>query len=204
MKNEPNLAPQSFRTVVSVLLLSFALTGGAVLCNPTSTRAQNTGKKESAAFTFAEVNYFRRFTQGEQHEYTPAGQENLQTWTDMVTLWFYRNAKTAEALAATANTVLTNYKANQAMIVKTNSVPRTKENPAEHLIVALFPRQQFIEAVFARFRMQQGVGTAVIYSHRIYGTKAGSAMQAWLEKNGATTEANLMKWDAAVKPPAAK
>lgn len=99
---------------------------------------------------------------------------------------------------------LSNYQANQAVVVKTNSVPRTKDKPAEHLIVVLFPRPKFFEAVFARFRMQGGTGAAVIYSHRIYGENAGKAMSGWLEKNGATTEAHLMKWDAAVKLPVAK
>jgi hypothetical protein len=45
---------------------------------------------------------------------------------------------------------------------------------------------------------------SVIYSHRIYGTKAGNEMSAWLKKNGPTTENNLMKWDALPKPPASK
>ncbi|HEX4947190.1 MAG TPA: hypothetical protein VFZ34_11025 [Blastocatellia bacterium] len=167
--------------------------------------AQSAAQKEQpAAFSFAAVQYFHRFTQADQHEFTPAGQEDLQAWTDMITLRTYRNAKDAEALAATANTVLGNYQANKAVVVKTSSVPRTKQKPAEHLIVVLFPRPKFIEAVFARFRMQSGIGTAVIYSHRIYGEKAGNAMSAWLEKNGVATETNLMQWDATVKLPATK
>ena len=44
----------------------------------------------------------------------------------------------------------------------------------------------------------------MIYSHRIYGEKVGDEMSEWLEKNGPTTEKNLMKWDAMPKPPASK
>jgi hypothetical protein len=161
-------------------------------------------KVQAAAFSFAEVQYFHRFTQGDQHEYTPAGQEDLQTWTDLVTIHSYRKAKDSEALAATANAVLANYKANKAVVVKTASLPRTKEKPAEHLIVVIFPRPKFIEAVFARFRMRDGTGTAVIYSHRVYGEKVGNLMSVWLEKNGAATEKNLMQWDAIVKSPSLK
>lgn len=157
-------------------------------------------KEKAAAFSFAEVKYFHRFTQGDQHEYTPGGQEDLNAWADMVTLQFYRKAKTAEALAATANAVLENYKANKAFVVKTTSVPRTREKPAEHLIVVLFTRPAFSEVAFARFRMHDGVGTAVIYSHRFYGEKAGNAMGAWLKKNGPAREQKLMKWDAQVQP----
>ena len=140
-------------------------------------------KEKVAAFSFGDVNYFHRFTKDNQHEYTPDGQEDLKAWTDMVTILSYPGAKDGEALAATANAVLENYKANKASVVKTDSVPRTRDKPAEHLIVVIFGRPEFIEAAFARFRMHGGIGSAVVYSHR----------------NGTATERNLMKWDAMPK-----
>jgi hypothetical protein len=152
-----------------------------------------------AAFSLADVKYFHRFTKDDQHEYTPAGQEDLNKWTDMVTLHLYRNANDGDGLASTANAVLENYKANKAIVVKTTSIPRTRERPAEHLIVVIFGRPEFIEVAFSRFRMHEGLGSAVIYSHRIYGKTVGNAMSAWLDKNGPTTEGNLMKWDAMPK-----
>ena len=156
------------------------------------------------AFSFADVKYFHRFTKDDQHEYTADDQEDLKRWADMVTILYYRKAKDGEGLAATANAVLETYKANKAMVLKTASVPMTKDKPAEHLIAVVFPRPEFIEAVFARFRMHEGVGTAVIYSHRIYGSKVGNAMSAWLDKNGATTEKTLMTWDAMPPRPSPK
>jgi hypothetical protein len=160
------------------------------------------GQKEKiAAFSFSGVEYFHRFTQDDQHEYTPDGQEDLKAWTDMVTILFYRTAKDGEALAATANAVLENYKANKGLVVKTDSVPRARDKPAEHLIVVIFGRPEFIEVAFSRFRMHDGIGGAVIYSHRIYGKRSGDEMNAWLGKNGPTTERDLMKWDAMPKPP---
>jgi hypothetical protein len=167
--------------------------------------SQDTDRKEkAAAFSLAGVKYFHRFTKDDQHEYTPEGQEDLKAWTDMTTIHYYRKAKDGEALAATANAVLENYKANRAKVVKTDSVPKTRDKPAEHLIVVIFGRPEFLEVVFARFRMHDGVGTAVIYSHRVYGNKVGNEMSAWLEKNGPDTEKNLLKWDAMPKPPAPK
>lgn len=158
-------------------------------------------KAKVAAFSFADGNYFHRFTQADQHEFTPDGQEDLNAWTEMVTILFYRKAKDAEGLAATANAVLETYKANRAVVVKTDSVPRTRDKPAEHLIVVTFGRPEFIEVAFARFRMHDGVGSAVVYSHRIYGKKVGDEMSAWLKANGASTERNLMEWDAMPKLP---
>jgi len=158
-------------------------------------------KEKVAAFSFADVKYFHRFTKDDQHEYTPNGQEDLKAWTDMVTILSYPTAKDGEALAATASAVLENYKANNASVVKTDSVPRTRDKPAEHLIVVIFGRPEFIEAVFSRFRMHGGVGSAVVYSHRIYGKKVGDEMSKWLQGNGPATERNLMKWDAMPKLP---
>ena len=154
---------------------------------------------KTPAFTFADVKYFHRFTEKDQHEYTPTGQEDLEAWTEMVTLIVYRDVKDGEGLATTANNVLETYKANKAIVVKTTSVPRTQNKPAEHLIVVIFGRPEFIEVAFSRFRMYNGLGSAVVFSHRIYGKAVGNLMQQWLEKNGQATEANLMKWDAMPK-----
>ncbi len=170
----------------------------------TQTSLPQSTVKQAAAFSLADVQYFHRYTKDDQHEYTPDGQADLQAWTDMVTINFYRKAKDGAALAATANAVLETYKANRAVVVKTNSVPRTKAKPAEHLIVVTFGRPEFIEAAFARFRMHNGVGSAVIYSHRVYGKKAENEMSAWLAKNGLATEKNLMTWNAMPKPPIPK
>ena len=62
-------------------------------------------KEKDAAFSFAEVKYFHRFTKDDQHEYTPAVQEDLKAWKDMVTIHYYRKAIDGEALAAIANSV---------------------------------------------------------------------------------------------------
>jgi hypothetical protein len=178
----------------------------ALLCAHTTASGlvpqRRAASERAAAFQFAGVAYYHRFTKGDQHEYTPEGQENLSAWTDMVTLHRYPSAKDGDALAATANAVLENYKANKALVLRTDSVPRSPTRPAEHLIVVVFPRPDFIEVAFARFRLVGGVGTAAIYSHRVYGQKAGNEMQAWLEKNGQVTETNLMKWDAMPAPSA--
>jgi hypothetical protein len=122
----------------------------------------------------------------------------------MMTINYYRQVKDGDGLAGIANAVLENYKNNRAMVLKTSSVPRTPEKPAEHLIVVLFPRPEFIEAVFARLKIEKGVGAAAIYSHREYGAKVGDQMSAWLKKNGPVMEKNLMALEKLPKLDAAK
>jgi len=161
-------------------------------------------KITEAAFSLADIKYFHRFTKDDQHEYTPDGQADLAAWTEMVTIQRYPKVKDGEALATTANAVLENYKANKGRVIRTSSVPRTKDKPAEHLVVVIFGRPEFLETVFARFQLHNGTGTAVIYSHRVYGNKVGNEMSAWLEKSGPAMEKSLMAWNEWPKLPAGK
>lgn len=168
----------------------------AVFAPPRAAAFLPEAEKNAPAFAFADVKYFHRFTSNDQHEYTPAGQADLNVWADMMTINWYRKTKDGDALAAMANGVLENYKAHQGTVVKTSSVPRTKDKPAEHLIVVAFRRPTFTEVAFARFKLHQGVGASAVYSHRTYGKKSWEEMNAWLVKNGPGIEQQLMGWAA--------
>jgi hypothetical protein len=145
------------------------------------------------SFSFNGVGYFHRFSKGNLHEFTPKSQRDLKKFTDMVTVNHYPNIKDGESLAKTANSILETYKANKAMVVRTDSVPRTAAKEAEHLIVVLFPRPTFVEASFCRVALSDGFGKSLVYSHRIYGKKVGNAMSQWLAKSGQKIENALMK-----------
>lgn len=147
-----------------------------------------------ADFVFRGTDYFHRWSQGNQHEFTPEGQEDLEKWADMVTVNAYPDVDDGDSLAAAANAVLENYKSSQAKVLRTDSVPRTSDRPAEHLIAAVFGRPEFIEAAFARFQLVDGKGYSFVYSHRIYGKKSGDPMSAWLSANGPEVEKALMEW----------
>ncbi len=147
---------------------------------------------EKVSFTFAGAGYVHRYSKDNLHEYTPNGKPDLKSWADMVTINDYPSVKTGDDLAKSANSVLETYKDHKAVVVRTNSLPRTDKREAEHLIVVLFPTPDFIEAAFARFVIVGGQGHSVVYSHRIYGKKAGPAMSTWLQKSGESTEKALM------------
>jgi len=144
---------------------------------------------------FSGQTYRLRWSSQHQHEFTPAGQDDLSRWTDMVTINTYPGVSDGEGLAEMANRALGNYRRHGATVLRTASIPRTADRPAEHLVVALFPSRAFSEAVFARWRLTDGRGTAVIVSHRIHGPKTGDAMAAWLQANGPAVERRLMALD---------
>jgi hypothetical protein len=150
------------------------------------------------AFSFRQVEYFHRWSQADQHEFTPAKQEDLEHWTDMITINGYPGVDEGEKMAGTANVVLGNYRSHKGKILRTNSVPATDELPAEHFISVLFTRPDFAEAAFARFKLVDGKGHSFVYSHRFYGDKAGDEMSEWLKTNSEKIEKSLMDWN----PPA--
>ncbi len=178
------------------ILVSLAIASGPL--DTLQTRAAAAPAK--SAFVFGGVGYLHRWSMNGQHEFTPEGQEDLEKWSDMITMNVYPDAHDGEALAVKANAVLENYKSHKGMVLKTSSVPRTPDRPAEHFVAVVFGRPNFIEVAFARLKLVDGVGCSIVYSHRIYGEKIGDQMSAWLDKNGPEMEKALMEWNDMPSP----
>jgi hypothetical protein len=162
--------------------------------------SRGAGPRPKLAFVFRDVGYFHRWSKDTQHEFTPETQEDLNKWSDMITVNGYPDVGDGERLAATANAVLENYKNHRARVLKTRSVPRTAEQPAEHLIAVMFTQPDFIEVAFARFKLLDGKGCSLVYSHRIYGEEIGDRMSAWLSAHGEEIETTLMEWSSMPSP----
>ncbi len=141
---------------------------------------------------FDDADYIYRWSKGNQYEFTPVDQPNLKKWQDMLTIVYYPQAKDGNSLAEVANNVLGSYQKHAVKILRTASKPRLKNRPAEHFVAAVFARPQFVEFVQARFKINGGVGVAIIYSHRIYGKKAGNPAHKWIKTNGPGLEKKLM------------
>lgn len=148
---------------------------------------------EATTFSFNDASYFHRWSKAGQNEFTPAADTDLSAWNDMITLNVFEQVHDGEQLATIANRVLGNYQRG-GKILRTNSTPRTDTQPAEHFISAVLGTPALLEAVFCRIIIADGTGMAVVYSHRIYGAKAGPAMADWLQKNGSRTEQLMMDW----------
>ena len=184
------------RIILLRIVLALALAWGAVQVRESFAAEPAT----KAAFVFRGSSYFHRWSQNEQHEFTPEEQEDLEKWSDMLTINGYPSVSDGEALATSANSVLENYKNHQAKVLKTRSVPRTSNHPAEHLIAVVFTRPNLSEAAFARFKLVEGEGCSLVYSHRFYGEEAAEEMSAWLKANGDQVETALMEWSSIPSP----
>ena len=123
------------------ILVPLVIACGLLNVKPTRAAA---GPAKSA-FVFDAVGYLHRWSLHHQHEFTPEGQEDLEKWSEMITINVYPDAHDGEALATKANAVLENYKSHQGMVLKSNSIPRTPDWPAEHFVAVVFGRPNFIE-----------------------------------------------------------
>jgi hypothetical protein len=182
------------KSIPSLFIFSLLL---ALVPTTTSGAPETITNTNRATLTFAGVEYFHRWSQDDLHEYTPKGQTNLDRWSDMISINYHRSATNGDGLARVANGTFANYQNAQAVVLKVESVPRTEEKPAEHLIVVSFARPEFIEASFARLKIVEDIGTAAIYGHREHGKEIkeiGDRMSAWLKTNGPAIEKALMSW----------
>jgi len=178
------------------ILVSLAIACGLLDAKQTPAAA----RPAKSAFVFDGVGYLHRWSMNHQHEFTPEGQEGLENWSDMITINVYPDAHDGEALATKANAVLENYKSHKGKVLRTGSIPRTSKQPAEHFVAVVFGRPNFIEVAFARFKLVDGLGCSIVYSHRIYGEKIGDQMSAWLKNNGPEKEKALMEWNDIPSP----
>jgi hypothetical protein len=150
-------------------------------------------KPEVMTLPFRGASFVHRWSQGDQHEFTPASDADLKTWRDMITLNVHAQTASGEQLSDVANRVLSNYQ-RHGKILQTRSTPRNAQRPAEHLIVAVLGTPQLLEATFARCLLHEGTGLIAVVSHRIYGNGVGPEMSQWLAAHGAQTEQALMGW----------
>src|SRR5688500_7121003 len=106
------------------VLLSLALAWSAL-----PARQSFAADRPKRAFGFGDLDYFHRWSKNELHEFTPEKQEDLNKWSDMITINGYPGVSDGDGLAAAANAVLENYKKAQARVVKTSSVPLISDQP---------------------------------------------------------------------------
>ena len=151
--------------------------------------------REAMTITFRGAELVHRWSKNGQHEFTPAGDADLATWRDMLTLNVHESATSGEQLAVVANQVLANYR-QHGKVLQTRSIPRSPARPAEHLIVAVLGNPQLLEAAFARCLLHDGVALVAVVSHRVHGKTAGPEMSAWLGAQGAQVDQALMAWTA--------
>jgi hypothetical protein len=150
----------------------------------------------TARVTFRGTEYLLRSSHGNGYDFTPQGQEDLSTFTDMLDLNLYPAAHDQEALATITSRVQAIAQGAKATILRTTSVAASGQQPGEHFLAAVMPTPHGVDFDAIRFVLvdQQAVG--VFYTHRSYGESAAATTNEWVKKNATEVEQQLLHFDA--------
>lgn len=168
-----------------------------IVCLAVVAGGSSVGAREetAAALSFNGEEFFHRWSQKGQHEFTPKGDEDLAKFKAMMTINVFDGVKDGEALARIANGVVANYQKN-GYIMRTLSKPRTEGSEAEHFVAAVLQAPNVWEVTFARVLMFEGRGVVAVYSKRFYGEGDApqDAMKEWFKANAVKIEKVLVSW----------
>jgi hypothetical protein len=197
------------------ILLAFAaataaaLTASATPHGPTGSAAAMADLQSAATakVTFRGTEYLLRSSHGNGYDFTPRGQEDLSTFTDMLELNLYPAAHDQEALATITSRVQAIAQGAKATILRTISVSASGQQAGEHFIAAVLPTPHGVDFDAIHFVLVDNQGVGVFYTRRSYGESAAGTTSAWVTKNAADVEQQLLQFDAsrmvsAVKNPA--
>jgi len=130
--------------------------------------------------------YFLRSTKDGQYVFTPDGQEDLQRWTDMITLSYFPQITEGKSLAAKAIEWWSHCRSMRAHFFDLNFVPRIDLMPSRDnaLYVASTliaqPDNNYDEYAFTALRIVEGIGAISTYTHRNYRTRQ-ALQETWQE-----------------------
>jgi hypothetical protein len=143
--------------------------------------------------SFGGVEYVHRSTINGRSDFTPASQPGADKWRDRMTIVVRENVTSSEQLSSIAsNLVETVSDLGEVVRAESNPNPRTQET--EHFFAAKLQAPAYSQAAFARVALVEGKGMLVVYSHRTYGEHSAESSTGWMDRNGETTERQLMNW----------
>jgi hypothetical protein len=175
-----------------------ALTAAAAPHGPTGSAAATPDlpSPTTAEVTFRGTEYLLRSSHGNGYDFTPRGQEDLSTFTDMLELNLYPAAHDQEALATITSRVQAIAQGAKATILRTISVSASGQQPGEHFLAAVMPTPHGVDFDAIHFVLVDKQGAGVFYTHRSYGESAAGTTSAWVTKNAADVEQQLLQFDA--------
>lgn len=113
--------------------------------------------EESAAFTFQNVKYFYRWSQGDQRMFTPKGQTDAGKWSDMIIIGRYPAVRDGATLFKAAGMILANFKKTGAFVLGSRSTPGKNGQAVEYFLgVIQGQRGVAMEADFSRVKLSEG------------------------------------------------
>lgn len=178
------------------LAISLALTSALLtLAAPQSAQAQQAAAAPKSAngqqtLNFDGKRYLHRYSKNGQHEFTPAGQEDLQRWQEMLTL-VMRPGADAENTRQWAEAMAAGYK-EKGLLVQADQPPG-----GEYRMLGVLGAPGMTEVNFVRVMPHGSGAMTVLVQRRFYGEESRQ-MADWVRDNSPRLSGLLVDW----QPPA--
>jgi hypothetical protein len=147
---------------------------------------------------FLDQDYVLRAEQNDNlFTFTPMGQSDLQTRTDMFSVVAYQNVQNYTQLQVQKNEVLATYKQPGSVVFNQKDAPPSTDFDGECFFVAGKGGQGYTDAIFARFTLASGIGYALVYTRSFYdgaspGGNSAQALGNWINANGSDVAKALL------------
>lgn len=176
--------------------------GAAAVISPQKAGSTELVNENAKAVIFEGIKYHLRTHQDGKYVFTPSGQENLERWTDRITLTYDAKVTDGKSLAEKAIAWWQTNRSAAAHVLDINYVPRLDQMPARKdalyitRTILARPENDYDEFAFTTIRIVEGVGATARYSHREYRTGASSMERntAWVRTNESLGE-RWFVWD---------
>ena len=179
-------------------LAATAATLAATPHGPTGLAAATPDVQQSATarVTFRGSEYLLRSAHGNTYDFTPRGQEDLSSSSDMLELNQYPAAHDHEALSRISGRIQAIAQGAKGTILQTISASASGQQPGEHFLAMVLPTPHGADFDGVRFVLVDKQGVGVFYTHRSYGESAAARTSEWVTKNAADVEQQLLHFDA--------
>lgn len=139
--------------------------------------------------------YHHRYSEGALHEYTPAGQDDLDRYSDLVTLLPSPEGMTSTDLERFTAGMVDVHRSRGGDVLSRACEAAAATHAAQCTVMVMFVHSTYVEAAVARhMAMRDGIG-AVSFSHREYGPDARRRVVAWIDSDaGKRGIAGFLDW----------
>lgn len=142
-----------------------------------------------------ETVYEHRWSDGDFHEFTPTGQDDLDRYSEMITLPPSPAGRTAADLERYTDEKATTTRTRGGEVLSQRCEPATPTHVPDCTLLVVYAKPDHVELAVSKHMAAAGTIVPVLFAHREYGEGAGQRAQAWMASPaGQRMVADFIDW----------
>eukprot|EP00112_Aurelia_sp_Birch-Aquarium-sp1_P006245 Seg16925.1 transcript_id=Seg16925.1/GoldUCD/mRNA.D3Y31 product="putative K" protein_id=Seg16925.1/GoldUCD/D3Y31 len=193
----------SMNIIINVMaIVSLVIAASHLFAQEGATKEKAEKKAEPFSVILNGTKYFHRYSKGMLNEFTPKGQENLNTWNDMITIFRVDAANNEDKLKELVAGLKETLKKDGGVMFFERTIEKKGDTPTTYLYGMMIRKEMHLELVSAKATLHDGVSHILMMSHREYGkpNATTAAIVKWLQsqeklKDGrAKVDVEIAEW----------